>query len=79
MHDVGPRLAEGEESKGGAPTGEAEELAPGGTRESPGKGARPGNTSAPASTSASEADPSTSLSESWMLNSRFGKAQEAQR
>ena len=82
MPDVGPRLAEVEESKGGAPAGEAEELAPRGTRESPGNGAQSGapeDTSTPTSTSASEADPLTSSSKSWMLNSRSGKAQEARR
>ena len=79
MPDVRPWLAEGEESKGGAPTGEAEELAPKGTGESPDRGARSGNTLAPTSTSTSEADPSTSSSESWMLNSRSGKALEARR
>ena len=82
MPDVGPRLAEVEKSKGRTPAGEVEGLAPEGTRRSPDKGARPRaleNTSAPASTSASEVDPSTSSSESWMLNSRSGKAWEAQR
>ena len=80
MPDVRPWLAEVEELKSRAPACEAEELAPGGTQESLDKGPRSGaseNTSVPASTSTSEADPLTSSSESWILNSRSGKAREA--
>ena len=67
-------------AKSRSPSRRGRRVALRGTRGLPGMGARSGaleNTSAPAFTSASEADHSTSSSESWILNSRSGKAREA--